>query len=85
MADRELIRKIDAALAAEGKGRQLWYWATPLRSRGANSCAPAVVVETNGLVRPVALAELANELGCDCDRNNDELAARQMTSGASFQ
>ena len=24
-ADRELIRKIDEALTAEGKGRKLWY------------------------------------------------------------
>lgn len=61
-ADQELIRKIDEALAAEGKGRQLWYWGAGPRGRTE---ASAVIVATNGLVRPVTLAALADELGCD--------------------
>ena len=57
--DRELIDKIDDALAAEGKGRKLWYW--PAGPRGRLE-ASAVIDETNGCVRPVTLAALANEL-----------------------
>jgi hypothetical protein len=61
-ADRELISKIDQALAAEGKGRKLWYW--PAGPRGRLE-ASAVIDETGGFVRPVTLAEIADELGCD--------------------
>jgi hypothetical protein len=59
-ADRELIDQIDDALAAEGKGRKLWYW--PASPRGRLE-ASAVIDEANGFVRPVALAALAEELG----------------------
>ena len=76
-ADRELIRKIDEALAAEGKGRKLWYW--PAGPRGRLE-ASAVIDETGGGVRPVTLAAMADELGCD--RSNGETAARQVASEA---
>jgi hypothetical protein len=78
-ADRELIRKIDEALAAEGKGRKLWYW--PAGPRGRLE-ASAVIDETGGggFVRPVTLAAMADELGCD--RSNGETAARQVASEA---
>ncbi len=66
-AERELILKIDVALAAEGKGRKLWYW--PASPRGGLE-ASAVIDETGGLVRPVALTSLADELGCN--RSNGE-------------
>jgi hypothetical protein len=56
-ADRELIDKIDDALATEGKGRKLWYWPA-----GARLEASAVIGETDGSVRPVILAALADEL-----------------------
>jgi len=59
-ADREVIDKIDDALAAEGRGRKLWYW--PAGPRGRLE-ASAVIDEANGFVRPVALAALAEELG----------------------
>ena len=78
-ADRELIRKIDEALAAEGKGRKLWYW--PAGPRGRLE-ASAVIVETDGFVRPVTLAALAVEL-C-CDRSDGETAARQAASPSPF-
>lgn len=58
-ADRELIDKIDDALAAEGRGRKLCWPAGP---RGRLE-ASAVIDEANGFVRPVALAALAEELG----------------------
>lgn len=69
-AERELILKIDAALAAEGKGRKLWYWPT---SPQGHLEASAVIDETGGLVRPVALTSLADELGCN--RINGEAIA----------
>jgi hypothetical protein len=68
--DQELIRKIDEALSAEGKGRRLWYWGATPRARTE---ASAVIVTTNGLVRPVRLAALAAELGCD--QSDGEMAA----------
>ena len=58
-ADRELIRKIDEALAAEWTGRQLWYW--PAGPRGRLK-ASAVIAEMGGFVRPVTLTALADEL-----------------------
>jgi hypothetical protein len=61
-ADRELLRKIDEALAAEGMGRKLWYWPAGPRDRLQ---ASAVIVETDGFVRSVTLAALADELGCE--------------------
>jgi hypothetical protein len=64
-ADRELIAKIDRALAAEGRGRKLWYW--PAGPRGRLE-ASAVIDETGGLVRAVKLAALADELGRDNPR-----------------
>jgi hypothetical protein len=70
--ERELILKIDEALAAEGKGRKLWYW--PAGPRGRLK-ASAVIDETGGFVRPVTLTALAVELGCD--RSNGDIAARQ--------
>jgi hypothetical protein len=72
--DRELILKIDEALAAEGKGRKLWYW--PASPRGRLK-ASAVIDETCGFVRPVALTALADELGCD--RKNGENAASALS------
>jgi hypothetical protein len=69
-ADRELIRKIDEALAAEWTGRQLWYW--PAGPRGRTE-ASAVIVETDGRIRPITLAALAAEFGCD--RSDGETAA----------
>ena len=72
--DRELILKIDEALAAEGKGRKLWYW--PAGARGRLK-ASAVIDETRGFVRPVALTALADELGCD--RSNGENAASALS------
>jgi hypothetical protein len=78
-ADGELLRKIDEALAAEGMGRKLWYWPAGPRSRLE---ASAVIVETDGLVRPVTLAALADELGCD--RSDRETAARQAAALSPF-
>jgi hypothetical protein len=60
--DRELIDKIDRALAAERRGRKLWYW--PAGPRGRLE-ASAVIDETGGVVRAVTLAALAAELGRD--------------------
>jgi hypothetical protein len=71
-AERDLISKIDKALAAEGKGRQLWYWAPGQRDRVE---ASALIVETDGRLRPVSLAALADELGCD--RSDAETTTRQ--------
>jgi hypothetical protein len=72
--DRDLIRKIDEALKAEGIGRKLWYW--PAGPRGRLK-ASAVIGETDGLVRPVTLAALAEELGCD--RSDRGVVARQTS------
>jgi hypothetical protein len=58
-SDRALIDKIDEALVAEGKGRQLWYWPAGRRLK-----ASAVVAGAGG-VRPIALTTLADELGLD--------------------
>jgi hypothetical protein len=78
-ADRELIGKIDEVLAVEGKGRKLWYW--PAGPRGRLD-ASAVIVETDGFVRPVTLTALADELGCD--RSDSETAAPQAASLSPF-
>jgi hypothetical protein len=77
--DRGLIDKIDEALAAEGKGRKLWYW--PAGPRGRLG-ASAVIAEKEGFVRPVTLATLANELGSD--RSNGDTTSRQMASPTPF-
>jgi hypothetical protein len=74
--DRELILKIDEALAAEGKGRKLWYW--PASPRG-HLKASAVIDETRGYVRPVALTALADELGCDCSNGENAASALSIT------
>jgi hypothetical protein len=69
--ERELIRKIDEALAAEWTGRQLWYW--PAGPRGRTE-ASAVIVERDGRIRPVTLATLAAEF--DGDRSDGETGQR---------
>jgi hypothetical protein len=78
-ADQELLRKIDGALAAEGMGRKLWYWPAGPRDRLQ---ASAVIVETDGFVRSVTLAVLADELGCD--RSDGETATWQAASLSPF-
>jgi len=70
--DRELIDKIDRALAAEGRGRKLWYW--PAGPRGCLE-ASAVIDETGGVVRAVKLAALAAELGRNNPSGDQAMAA----------
>jgi hypothetical protein len=58
-------------------GRQLWYW--PAGPRGHPE-ASAVIVERDGRIRPVTLAALAAELGCD--RSDGETGQRGGTACA---
>jgi hypothetical protein len=75
--DRELILKIDEALAAEGKGRKLWYW--PASPRGRLK-ASAVIDETRGYVRPVALTALADELAAIASMERTPLRRSRLRS-----